>query len=315
MRTKRDAKTLAWSIEAARTPTASVPDKLSAAEFLVAYGASDEADAAIHAANVRMQVSGLKGGPSLTKLMERLATISRRFRDARLETALKKLGTFGARLLDENEEAVLSTAKGARTLLVVFGTMNNDFWVSLPVLHCLLPTERTSVLYLKDPREMMYLRGLETYGATFESLCAGVRKVADDLSISDIRITGFSSGGYAGLLLASIIEASAFLGFSIRTDLSETSPLPMDRYVVREDLRRTASELLLDLKPVLRKKAAPKVGVLYYGKMTELDATHAKHLADLPNFIVKEVPETLHNTVMSLLADGKFEGIVRKFLA
>jgi hypothetical protein len=311
MRTKRDAKTLAWSIQTARAPGASMYDKLSAAEFLVAYGMTDEADAAIHATNVLMRQSGV----STARLMHRLATISRGFRDARIEIRLKKLGTLGTRLLAEEEESVLSVAKGSRTLLVVFSSMNGDFWVSYPVLHCLLPTESTSILYLKDPSEMMYLLGLRSFGPTFDALSVGIRALARDLGIRDVRVMGFSSGGYPGLLAASRIEASAFLGFSIRTDLSPGSPLPTDRYVVREDLRSAAGDLLFDLKPVLQKNAAPKLGVLYYGKMTELDAAHAKHLADLPNFVVKELPETRHNTIMTLLADGKFEGIVRKFLS
>jgi len=310
VRTKRDARTLAWSIQVASAPGASMFDKLSAAEFLVAYGMTDEADAAIHATNVLMRQSGV----STAKLMNQLSTISRRFRDARINVKLKKLGQLGTRLLAEEEESVLSVAKGSRKLLVVFSSMNGDFWVSYPVLHCLLPTESTSILYLKDPREMMYLCGLQSFGPTFDSLSAGIRTVARNLGVSDVRVMGFSSGGYPGLLVASNIDASAYLGFSIRTDLSPGSPLPTDRYVVRENLRSAAGALLFDLKPVLQKKTAPKLGVLYYGKMTELDAAHAKHLADLPNFVVKELPETRHNTIMTLLADGRFGGIVRKFL-
>jgi hypothetical protein len=204
--------------------------------------------------------------------------------------------------------------KGARTLLVVFGTMHNDFWVSYPVLHCLLPTETVSVLYLKDPREMMYLCGLETYGATFDSMTEGIRSVARELAISDIRIAAFSSGGYAALLVASMLEASGYLGFSIRTDLSPASQLPMDHYVMREDLRQTAEARLFDLKPILQERAAPKRGSLYYGKVAKIDADHAKHLADLPNFIIKEVPGAWHNTIVSLLADGTFQGILQRFL-
>jgi hypothetical protein len=314
VRTKRDAATLAWAIEAARTPAASIYDKLSAMEFLVAYGLSSEADDAMKAARVRMRAGGVAGGPSVTRLMGRLAAISRRFREERLESRLRRLGGLGARLLDGNEEAVLSAAKGARTLLVVFGTMNNDFWVSYPVLHCLLPTETVSVLYLKDPRGLMYLRGLQAYGDSFESLCAGIGSVARDLSITDIRVTAFSSGGYGALLLASRLGARAFLGFSIRTDLSPASPLPMDRYVTREKLRQAVGDRMVDLEPVLRERAVPGLGVLYYGDGTEIDAAHARHLAGLSNFIVKQVPDTRHNTVMTLLTDGSFERALRRFL-
>src|ERR1700690_1215292 len=98
---------LAWSLQAALAPAASLRDKLTAAEFLVACGLSDEADAAIKAANARMRASGVTGGPATVRLMERLSAVSRRFREGGLAPRLKKLGNFGTRLLDDDEEAVL----------------------------------------------------------------------------------------------------------------------------------------------------------------------------------------------------------------
>jgi len=83
---------------------------------------------------------------------------------------------------------------------------------------------------------------------------------------------------------------------------------------MREDLRQAAEALLFDLKPILQARAAPKRGILYYGKVAKIDADHARHLADLPNFVVREVPDTWHNTVVSLLAEGTFQGIVQRFL-
>lgn len=71
---------------------------------------------------------------------------------------------------------------------------------------------------------------------------------------------------------------------------------------------------MLDLKPLLANGKAPTRSVLYYGSDARIDGLHARHLADLPNFIVKEVPDTRHNTIATLLADEQFEGIFRKFL-
>ena len=125
---------------------------------------------------------------------------------------------------------------------------------------------------------------------------------------------GFSAGGYAGLMLASAIRASGFLGFSVRTDLSADLPVPRDRYVERESLRAAVPERLIDLRPVLHASGWPKRGTLYYGELNAIDSAHAKHLAGLPNFTVHGMPETWHNSVMNLIAAGRFYGIVRKFL-
>jgi hypothetical protein len=310
---KRDAGMLAWSMAVGDNPVASIADKQLAAQFLVAYGASEEADRALAAMRRAMQASG-GGSPAAVRVMERLASVNTRFRRQHLGAASHRLGDLGKALLDAKREAVLVPAKGSRTLLVVFSTMYSDFWLSYPVLHCLLPTDTTSILYLKDPREMIYLRGLVTYGSTFRHLCAGVRRTAEELSIDDIRVMAFSSGGYPALLLATLVGASAYLGFSIRTDLSPTSPFPNHRYVERGFMKEAFDEMMFDLKPVLAEREAPKLGILYHGSEMEIDALHAKHLADLPNFMVKEVPATRHNTILSLLAQDKFEAIVRRFL-
>jgi len=311
---KRNAETLARALRMALAPSGTLRDKLSAAELHVAYALADQADRAIEAARASMQAQGVSAAAPAARLVERLDTINRRFREERLPAKVKALGTFGTRLLDNNAEVVLSVAPGARTLLVVFSTMHNNFWVSCPVLHCLLPTASISVLYLKDPREMMYLCGLKTYGPAFAALADGIRSVARELAVQDIRVAAFSSGGYAALLMASLLDADGYLGFSVRTDLSPGSPLPTDRYVMRRALREAAAAHLIDLKPVLRERASPKRGILYYGNLARIDVAHATHLADLPAFTVKEVPNTWHNTIVTLLADGTFEGILRRFL-
>ena len=217
---KRDARMLDRSLEVARNPMASVVDRLRAAQFLVSYGALKEADQAMAAVYRTVEANNIVRSPMAVMAFERLVAINTHFRQQHIGAKLRRLGSLGHDLLDADREAVLIPAKGARTLLVVFSTMYSDFWVSYPVLHCLLPSDTTSILYLKDPRGMMYLQGLAAYGETFDALCAGVRKIAADLSIDDIRVTAFSSGGYAALLLATSIRAGAYLGFSIRTDLA-----------------------------------------------------------------------------------------------
>lgn len=311
---KRDAGMLAWSLAISENPLASIADKRWAAQFLVAYGASDEASRAIADVQQAMQAGKVASSPAAARLMERLAIVNARFMRQRIGAMARRLGDLGNALLDTRRETVLVPAKGARTLLVVFSTMYSDFWLSYPVLHCLLPADTISILYLKDPREMIYLRGLAICGGTFGNLCAAVRKTADELSIDDVRVMAFSSGGYPALLLAAMTGASAYLGFSIRTDLSPTSPFPHHRYVERGIMKEAADDMMFDLKPLLTQRRTPKLGILYHGTEMEIDTPHAAHLADLPNFIVKAVANTRHNTILALLAEDRFEGIVRRFL-
>jgi hypothetical protein len=169
----------------------------------------------------------------------------------------------------------------------------------------------TNILYLKDSRERLFLEGLETFGKDFEALLAGVAGIARALAVRDIRVMGFSSSGYASLLAASGLRVAAYLGLSVRTVLNRP-PVPGQPSQTEGD--RAFENLRTDLKPLLRARGAPRTGILYYGENSAEDAAHAKHLADLGNFIVRGVPGAGHNTVMALLAAGEFEGAVGRFL-
>jgi hypothetical protein len=225
------------------------------------------------------------------------------------------MGELAARLFAHSEEAVLCPAPRARVLLVVFGSMYGDLWLSYPVLHVLLPSETTTILYLKDPEAMMFLAGLSCFGEGFDALLSGIRALASEHGLKDIRVMGYSSGGFGGLLAAAHLQATSYLGLSIRTDLNSRSSLPKDRYVDRADLRAAAGGLLIDLKPVLEQQGHPRRGILYYGARSRIDEAHARHLAGVPSFTIHGMPEGHHNTVLHLIAEGRFDGVMRRFLS
>lgn len=282
---------------------------LAAAEFLVACGRFEEAEIGLQRSEALLQRQRV-GFSSL----ESLRSVNRRLNGAGVTAKIRRLGDTGARLFAASEEAILCAVPRSRKLLVVFASMYGDFWISLPVLHCLLPSESTTVLYLKDPANMMFLCGLKHFGPGFDALCAGIRAVAAERAIDDIRVMGFSSGGFGGLLAATRVGASAYLGLSVRTDLDPRSALANDRYASRDGLRAAAPDLMVDLKPVLEKSAFPRLGVLYYGARNRIDAAHARHLEGVRNFKVNGLPDARHNTVMSLLAEGRFDAVIRKFV-
>jgi hypothetical protein len=307
---KNEREALAWSLATVRSDARDPYDMLSAAEFLVALGHLDEADLGLERAEKLLAARGVKAVATISGLSE----VSRSFRRASLHLRVADLGTLGDRLMSPNEVSVLSVAPGARTLLIVFGSMYGNLWVSYPVLHCLLPSAAVSILYLKDPSDMMFLAGLPALGRGFEAFCAGIRATAARHAIADIRIVGFSSGGYAGLLAAMRIRASAFLGLSMRTDLAPKSALPSDRYVNRPTLRQTVGNLMFDLKPLLSASAFPRRGTIYYGADAEIDAAHGRHLIGLPNFGVYEMTATRHNSVVKLIAAGMFDNVIKDLL-
>jgi len=304
----RNRENLAWALEIARAFTPSVRESLAAADLLVASGMTGKADLLLRRI-VREFDAQVR--PVMT-FLSRLIAVNARFRRTGIEQRVAKLGELAERLSSPGEESILWAPGRSQKLLVVFTTMYDDFWVSCPVLQCILEDCGANILYLKDPRRSLYLRGLSSFGDSFEALVDGIGRTARQTGARNIHIMGHSSGGYAGLLAASRLDAAAFLGFSIRTDLAPDSPMPGTRFA--KGIDGEAAGLLLDLKSIVTDRGAPRRAVLYCGEGDTGDVAHAEHMADLPNFLVKKVANTKHETVLTLLADGEFERAVRRFL-
>jgi hypothetical protein len=124
-----------------------------------------------------------------------------------------------------------------------------------------------------------------------------------------------SAGGFAGLRYAMDLQAKSFLGMSIRSDFSEKSLSKMDPFFRREELRRAAPRMFLDLKPLLARSSWPERIILYCGEKNSGDRFHAQRLADLKNVEVTMVEKlTSHNVISALLANGTFERVLSDFI-
>jgi hypothetical protein len=302
----RDLET---AVTLARDARATPKQLLHAAEVLTAYADIDASDALIARAQRLLAGSKVESGGFL----ERLSAVNRTLRGAEIPKRVRAIGPVAADLASD-KGLVLVERPGARRLVVVLATMFNDFWVSLPVLHCFLSEHDCAILYLRDHRNRMYLYGVNGFGPDFAALEAAVLDVARAGGYEEVQVLGFSSGGYAGLLLASRIGAQGYLGFSIRSDMSPGSTLPLDRLAMRIGDAPDRQDLLMDLKAVLTESRAPRMSVIYYGEKAVIDAAHAEHLRGAPGVIVKQVKGGLHNSVMSLLAANEFSRVLKLFL-
>ncbi len=182
----------------------------------------DEADAALRRLTEQLSRQGLEA----TQLIGRLNATNAAFRAAGIPDQLKKLGQLGQRLMSSSEEGIFWKAPGSGQLLVVFNSMYGDFWVSSPVLHCLLRNLGVSLLYLKDPSERRFLGGLKAFGAGLRR--AGVRRPTRRQASRGPRHPrhGFLVRGYAALLAGAKLGAAGYLGLSVRTERSYWSGLP-----------------------------------------------------------------------------------------
>ncbi len=189
--------------------------------------------------------------------------------------------------------------------VVIFTTKFNNFGVSNIVLDAFLAQLGVARLFLKDNSEFAYFNGVEGLASSLGDL---PRAVADLLAAQGIRqtiVTGFSSGGYAALHLATARRYAGYVGYAVCTDLSENSGLPLPKYYAR--LReRVAPGDFLDLRTRLEGNPEATPCKLFFGKNDVVDRAHAVHLVDCPTVELTCHADSAHEVTLQLIGDGSF---------
>ena len=299
--------TLADALTWANDPGASDGEKLIAADVLISFGNLDLADALIAQLSTR---------PALSGRLNRLVAASRQLRRSGVLDELRSMTDAGADIMDGRYEAYTARYEGAtRKAIVVFTGVDPRIWLSLMMLHMFLKRLNTHVIYLTDHRRLIFLDGLETVAPGYEGLRDALARTLDDLGADEVHVMANSAGGFVGLRTAIELKAKSFLGMSIRTDLSDGSPIPVGDFFKKPELREVAPHMLIDLKPMLRASPWPERVILYSGDGNPVDRPHAEHLADLPNVTLHLLPNHVqHDVVAALLIRGDLEAVLRDFV-
>lgn len=278
---------------------------LQAADVLVSWGHVDPACQVLNR---------LRANPTLAAQVGRLSAAAKQLQRSGVLTDLALMQESNG-VIGGQHEAYVWRATQSRKVIVVFTGIDSRFWLSLMLLHAFLRRLQSHVIYLVDLRRMMFFDGLQTVAKGYHGLLRALRRTVKQLGADDIRVLAISVGGFAGLRYALDLQATSFLGMSIRTDFSERTSASMHPFFRREELRRAAPNMFVDLKPLLAKCRWPEKITLYCGEGNRVDRRHALHLADLPNVeIVMLESLASHNVISALLAKGTFEDVLRDFV-
>jgi hypothetical protein len=200
-------------------------------------------------------------------------------------------------LLNAQEPTFVQAEGQDAPTAIVFTTMFNNFYISNLVLAALLVQSGCSVLFLKDTSNFNFLKGISGLGGDWESsmrlLTSWVAGRAGPLSV-----VGFSSGGYAALLAATILKPDRCVGFSVRTDLSTGSALPTPPLMSIKDREEIPLNLRQSLTPLISESEFPFS--LYAGNEDQVDIAHANAVSHLPNVSLRVFPNTAHISVRPL---------------
>ncbi len=282
-------------------------DHLFAANQLVRHGCYDRACCVIDgvaAGNYRNETLGLRL-ERLAKAAEQLRAISGL--DAMLADSCKveKLLSF--------HSSIFGKGRDSKRLVIVYATAWNNFDVSFPLLHCLIASRVDHIVYVKNPGLGMYATGNHEYGNSIDQMSSRICALIAGMNPSNVKVMGFSGGGYAALHLAAKAGANAFLGLGIKTDFSKDSTLanPPNRTTPRES--DYANNTLVNMREL------PEIGgigqaILYFGERDEFDREQALNMAHLPNFTIRAIQQGSHSLLIDLLVAGRLVEVLSDFL-
>jgi hypothetical protein len=199
-------------------------------------------------------------------------------------------------------------------LVIVFATAWNNFGVSFPVLHSILRKCHVSILYIKNNDQGMYCNGYADMGSSIDELAEFLIQFKRDEAYKDVTVLGFSSGGYAALFAASAISADAYIGFGIRTDWAQECQMPRSSKRVAPLPEHYKNNTLINLANYPSISQITKA-TMYFGDLDKADAAHAANMCSLKNVDIQPIFNSTHNVILSLIAEGRFEQILRAGLA
>lgn len=206
--------------------------------------------------------------------------------------------------------------KGSRhpdKALIVHTTMYNNFGISTPLLVSGLLELGVSIVILKDSSLFNYLKGANSIGKRLDDISNYIREVQDQLEAKDLYFASYSSGSFASLYAAIMLDGRGYLGFSPITDRSDRG-LPPAKFFTPEIRDEVDPRYLINLRELYEAMGCTFPGTLYYGANAFIDRAHARDMALLDTFSAIEIENCAHATVDHLILRGEFLGAFRKLL-
>jgi len=249
--------------------------------------------------------------PKLSALFDPILAMAKSLAQYQIETSLKENLPLLNHLL--SSDATFFKHPESEHLIIVFATGWNNFGVSLPVLHAMLKNFQASILYIKNCDKGMYCDGSHGLGASIDEILINLKGYINKNPYAHISVLGFSSAGYAALLIAMELHAQTFVGFGIRTDWSVDCKIKSSPSRSRPAPRHRKTNTLINLAHSVNARFIDSA-VLFFGEQDLSDRLHAQNMCAHKNFQIVKVPKSTHHVVNKLVADGKFEEILRNYV-
>jgi tetratricopeptide (TPR) repeat protein len=290
----------------ARSPRASLGDRIHAADTLIAYGLTELAAPILSELQDR--------SPHARKLLRVLREIER--------MGLAQPQIAGAPSVDGIDHQLESLRgyverpfPGSDTLLLVFGQMEHRLWVTFSLLHKMLRSTGASVIYVRDLQQNCYTGGIVGLGDDIDSTANGFRALATRHGARRILTLGYCVGCIGALRYGLLLGADGVLGLHPRVQ-SEDARLLTEKAGIRGARIATQADPHTSILAEYRDAAARPQVTFIFGEDCASDVAAARSLAEVAEVAAIAIPGSSDlNTLSELLSLGVLEPVLSDFVA
>ena len=204
--------------------------------------------------------------------------------------------------------------EGSERLLFFFGGIAGA--IGMPPFEFYRAAEALehSRVFLRDPSQAWYQRGLPELGPDALSIGKYLEKKVVDSGATEVRFVGNSMGGFAALLFCAMLRGGSAIAFAPQAFVSvEKRRQHGDERWSKEVGRLHAAGRpsdILDLKPWIA-KAYPEIRAqVFVGTSDALDKVHAAELSEFENVHIHGRSDGGHGLVRALREEGALAEIL-----
>ncbi len=188
--------------------------------------------------------------------------------------------------------------------IVIFTTKFNNLTFSNLVVDAIFDELGVSRLFLRDTSDYVYMRGIMGLAESLIDIPEAISRLLHDKEVRHAIITGYSSGGYPSLYVATKIKHCGYTGFSVSSNISHGTELP--KRSMYESIRAEVDDSLFkDIKNEFKTGGVSRY-VIHYGNNNVVDRAHAEYLDNVEGVEVICHKNSGHEVNAYLMEEGLF---------
>jgi pimeloyl-ACP methyl ester carboxylesterase len=208
-------------------------------------------------------------------------------------------------------------AVDSRTLLLAFGGIAGRIGIPPFEFFALTGAIPVKRLFVRDLRQAWYHRGVPHHGATLPEVAESLGRLISPHGVERLVVAGNSAGGYAALVLGTLLGADTVLCFAPQTvlDLEILHAMGNHRWDDRLEPLAAAGGLdprFADLRQALPSaRRADTAYRIYFDDALRPDRLHAERLAEVQGVRLYRFGGGSHGIARSLRQNGALHRVLR----